>query len=94
MKGNVDQPKSLTVSLHRETDDVVLVEVSDTGSGMTDPTRIFEPFFSTKDDGMGMGLAICRSILEAHGGTIWARPNNPRGTVVSFRLTAAEVMPR
>jgi signal transduction histidine kinase len=62
------------------------VEVSDRGAGIEFPDKIFEPFFSTKEQGMGMGLAICRSIVEAHGGQLWAEKNEPRGTRFIFTL--------
>ncbi|MFO0946920.1 MAG: ATP-binding protein [Planctomycetota bacterium] len=67
----------------------ILVRVSDTGPGLaTDAGRdIFEPFVSTKPEGMGMGLAISRSIIEAHGGEIWAASNRPGGTGTSFYFT-------
>src|SRR5260370_23915109 len=66
----------------------VLVAVRDSGPGL-DPKRVdrlFEPFYTTKPSGMGMGLAICRSIIEAHGGRLWACTNEPRGTVFQFTL--------
>jgi two-component system, LuxR family, sensor kinase FixL len=66
----------------------VLVTVRDSGSGL-DPTsldRLFEAFYTTKADGMGMGLAISRTIVEAHGGRLWAMPNVPHGAVFRFRL--------
>lgn len=62
------------------------VEVRDNGSGLSEPNRIFEPFYSTKAGGMGMGLAICRSIVEAHQGRLWAESVSPRGTAFSFTL--------
>ncbi len=65
----------------------VTVTVADTGSGI-DPKRlgqIFDPFFSTKSEGMGLGLSICRSIVETHGGRLWASPQSPFGT--AFHLT-------
>ena len=64
------------------------VSVSDSGAGIAQDhaERLFEAFFTTKKSGMGMGLAICRSIVEAHQGRIWAEPNAPRGTVISFTL--------
>ena len=66
----------------------VMVSVSDTGAGVDaqDFERIFNPFFTTKLGGMGMGLSICRSIIEAHDGQLWAGPNTPRGTVFLFVL--------
>jgi hypothetical protein len=64
----------------------VLVAVKDNGTG-PDPAveeRMFQPFFTTKPDGLGMGLAICRSIVEAHGGGLWAAPRAPQGADVRF----------
>jgi signal transduction histidine kinase len=64
----------------------LLAAVEDTGTGL-DPAmadRIFAPFFTTKPDGMGMGLSICRSIIESHGGRFWASPRVPCGTVFQF----------
>ena len=60
----------------------------DTGPGLCLERlpRLFEPFYTTKPDGMGMGLAICRSIIEAHGGRLWASANKPRGAVFQFTL--------
>jgi signal transduction histidine kinase len=66
----------------------ILVEVRDSGQGL-DPARVdrlFETFYSTKASGMGMGLAICRSIIEVHGGTLSASANEPRGAVFQFTL--------
>jgi signal transduction histidine kinase len=66
----------------------VLVSVADTGPGV-DPAvrdRIFEPFVTTKANGTGMGLMFCKSIIDAHGGRLWAAPNTPRGTVLNFSL--------
>ena len=67
------------------------VAVEDSGSGIEqkDMDRIFSSFFTTKMDGMGMGLSICRSIIESHGGRLWATPRQPRGTIFRFTLPAA-----
>jgi signal transduction histidine kinase len=67
----------------------VIVSVADTGSGVgaEDVARIFTPLFTTKSEGMGMGLAICRQIIEAHDGRLWYSPNTPRGAVFQFKLT-------
>jgi signal transduction histidine kinase len=88
MSAVMDRPRQLTISSERlETDDV-LVAVKDTGSGIDPATadHIFESFFTTKPNGMGMGLSICRSIIEAHGGRFWASPNRPYGAVFQFTL--------
>jgi hypothetical protein len=66
----------------------VVVSVSDTGAGISsqDVDQIFNPLFTTKVDGMGMGLWICRSIIEAHDGRLWGAQNVPRGAVFQFVL--------
>jgi len=69
----------------------VLVAVRDTGPGI-DPAhleRIFEAFYTTKSSGVGMGLAICRSIIDAHGGRLWVDANRPRGAIFQFTLPGA-----
>jgi len=70
----------------------VLVAVGDSGPGI-DPghlDRVFEAFYTTKISGVGMGLSICRSIIDAHGGQLWANANEPRGAVFRFTLPAAQ----
>ena len=84
----IARPKSLVVRSRREGDHL-LVEVRDFGVGIKDPTLVFEPFFTTKESGMGMGLSISRSIVEAHGGRIWATANEDAGTTISFTLPLA-----
>jgi signal transduction histidine kinase len=68
-----------------------VLSVQDAGVGLTSEAtaRLFEPFYTTKPHGMGMGLAISRSIIEAHGGGLWARPNEGPGTTFSFNLPAS-----
>jgi PAS domain S-box-containing protein len=69
-----------------------LVAVRDSGPGL-DPShleRVFDAFYTTKSSGMGMGLSICRSIIDAHGGRLWAEANEPRGAVFQFTLPSAE----
>ena len=70
----------------RRIGDTVQTEISDRGPGIEHPEKIFEPFFTTKAHGMGMGLAICRSIVESHGGRLWAEANEPRGAIFVFTL--------
>ena len=70
----------------------VLVAVCDSGPGI-DPQnlqRVFEPFYTTKASGVGMGLSICRSIIDSHGGRLWAEANEPRGTLFQFTLPATQ----
>lgn len=67
----------------------VLVSVLDCGHGLKDPERLFEPFFSTKAEGLGMGLNICRTIIESHNGQLWAEANPSGGTIFRFCLPFA-----
>jgi signal transduction histidine kinase len=69
----------------------VLVAVEDSGPGLdqAQTDRLFEAFVTTKPGGLGMGLSICRSIIDAHGGRLWASPNLPNGAVFQFTLPAA-----
>ena len=67
-------------------DNAIRIAVSDNGAGIEAPQRIFEQFFTTKVQGMGMGLAICRSIIESHGGKIWAEQAEPNGATFVFTL--------
>jgi signal transduction histidine kinase len=63
--------------------------ITDAGEGLRDLEAVFEPFFTTKPTGLGMGLAICKSILDAHGGRLWAARNPTYGTTFAFALPAA-----
>lgn len=85
-----DGPRELTIATERHGEDGVLVSVRDTGPGLAvdDAERLFEPFYTSKASGMGMGLSICRSIVEAHGGRLWASPNLPRGAMFQFTVPA------
>jgi signal transduction histidine kinase len=69
----------------------VLISVSDTGAGLPaqQADQIFNAFFTTKTHGTGMGLRISRSIIESHGGRLWAADNSPRGATFQFTLPAA-----
>jgi signal transduction histidine kinase len=86
-----DGPRVLSVKSAIHDADAVIVSVADTGTGIgsQDIDRIFNQLFTTKTDGMGMGLSICRSIIEAHDGRLWFSANTPRGAVFQFVLPAA-----
>ena len=91
MAAVTDRRRELTVSIALAEPGHVQVTVEDTGPGL-DPAiapRIFEPFFTTKPDGLGMGLSICRSIIEAHGGQLWPSPRAPHGTAFHFTIPIA-----
>jgi signal transduction histidine kinase len=85
-----DGPRILSVKSEVHDAGGVTVSVADTGAGIAsqDAARIFNPRFTTKSDGMGMGLSICRSIIEAHDGRLWMTGNTPRGAVFQFLLRA------
>jgi PAS domain S-box-containing protein len=89
---SVDDPRrELSISTGRRGADEIMVAVRDAGPGI-DPEhleRVFHSFYTTKPSGMGLGLAICRSIVDAHGGRLWAAANEPRGAVFQFSLPKA-----
>ena len=72
-----------------EQDPIVEIAVIDRGHGLRDPDRLFEPFYSTKSEGLGMGLNICRTIIESHHGRLWAEANPDGGTIFRFTLPCA-----
>jgi signal transduction histidine kinase len=78
----------LTIKSQRNPDDQLLITVSDTGVGLPPESadKIFEAFFTTKPQGTGMGLSISRSIIESHGGRLWATTNPVQGTTFQFTL--------
>jgi len=86
MDGVVDGARALQIGSFRDGSDAIRVEVRDAGTGFNDAERVFEPFFTTKPHGMGMGLAICRSIVESHGGRLWTANNESHGATVAFTL--------
>jgi two-component system sensor kinase FixL len=88
MSGMGDRPCELAVGSGGSDANDVFVEVRDCGLGLEPANidRLFDSFYTTKPDGMGMGLAISRSIVEAHGGRLWAIPNKPHGAVFRFTL--------
>ena len=84
--------RELLISTEQSRTIGVLVAVRDSGPGI-DPEhieRVFEAFYTTKPSGMGMGLSICRSIIDAHGGRLWADANEPRGVAFQFTLPSPE----
>jgi signal transduction histidine kinase len=89
-----EEPRILCVKSEVHSDGVK-VSVRDTGTGISshDMNRIFDPLFTTKSGGMGMGLSICRSIIEAHSGRIWVGANEPRGAIIEFVLLADDGAP-
>jgi C4-dicarboxylate-specific signal transduction histidine kinase len=88
-----DRPRVLRISSELNEASEALVAVEDTGIGFDPATtdRIFEPLFTTKPNGMGMGLSICRSIVEAHCGRLWASPNSAHGTTFRFTVPLAAI---
>ena len=92
MSGVAEGARELLISTEQSGTNGVLVAVRDTGPGI-DPEhieRVFDAFYTTKSSGVGMGLSICRSIIEAHGGRLWADANEPRGAVFQFTSPSAE----
>jgi predicted ATPase/signal transduction histidine kinase len=91
-----EAPRVLTIASSRTSDGGVYVSVADTGPGIDPDTagRVFDSFFSTKSNGMGMGLAICRSIIEAHEGRIWVEPNTPHGAIFQFTVPPGNERPQ
>jgi signal transduction histidine kinase len=88
MHAVVDRPRELVITTGREASARVHVAVRDSGSGI-DPQlthRLFEAFYTTKPNGLGMGLSISRSIVEQHGGRLWAEPNDGPGTTFHFTM--------
>jgi PAS domain S-box-containing protein len=78
--------KTLSIQSGMHSPNAALVEISDNGVGLQDPDKVFEAFFTTKEHGMGMGLVICRTIIEAHEGQLWAKSNAGLATTFSFTL--------
>ena len=88
MAGNGDGSRELLIGTGKVESEGVFVTVADSGPGLPPGSfeRLFEAFYTTKPNGLGMGLPICRSIIEAHGGRMWATPNAPHGAIFQFTL--------
>jgi signal transduction histidine kinase len=88
MQSVTDRPRELVIRSRQDAMQNVLVGVTDCGVGIPaeNADRVFNPFFTTKSSGMGMGLSICRSIIEAHHGRLWATANVPFGATLQFTL--------
>ncbi len=94
MTAITNRPRLLWVESRIEESGDILVAVRDSGTGLDSKAdRVFTPFFTTKANGMGMGLRISRSLIEGHGGRLWAAPNFPHGAVFSFTLPVAAKSP-
>jgi PAS domain S-box-containing protein len=89
-------PRELTISTAMNEPGAALVTVCDSGPGVAPEhiERLFEPFYTTKATGLGMGLSICRSIIEAHGGRLWASANVPRGAIFEFMVPSIQMFQR
>jgi signal transduction histidine kinase len=88
--GLAHEPRRLMIRSALSNAGELLVSVEDTGPGIEaeHAEKLFAPFFTTKPQGIGMGLPICRTIIEAHGGRLWAARNEPRGAMFHFMLPA------
>jgi hypothetical protein len=89
---SVEGARKLSIKTEQDEADSILVSVRDSGPGI-DPKqldRVFEPFYTTKTSGVGMGLSICRSIIGAHGGRLWVDAEKGGGAVFQFTLPAAQ----
>jgi signal transduction histidine kinase len=88
MSTSGNEPRDLRISTARLRPDALLIAVQDSGPGVdsADLPRVFDTFYSTKPAGLGMGLSICRAIVESHGGTLWVSRGVPRGAIFQFTL--------
>jgi signal transduction histidine kinase len=91
MSGTSDGPRELQISTRRIDSSDLLVAVRDSGPGLAPATleRLFDAFYTTKTTGLGLGLSICRSIIESHGGRLWASANQPHGAIFQYTVPAS-----
>ena len=95
MSSVTDRPRVLRVGSKVNDEGSIEVTIRDSGTGIEEAIRhrIFDPLFTTKPAGMGMGLSICRRIIEAHGGRLWASPGTPHGTEFRFTIPGSNRPP-
>jgi signal transduction histidine kinase len=90
-----DRPRKLLIKTEQDEGDGVRLTVQDAGAGFDPQTadRLFDAFYSTKHDGMGIGLSVSRSIIESHRGRLWAAPNDGPGATFSFSVPRSPAAP-
>jgi hypothetical protein len=93
MESVTDRPRKLFVCSKLQGSDAIAVEIRDYGTGLADAEKIYDSFYTTKEKGMGMGLSICRSIVEAHGGRLGTVPSEGPGTTFFFTLPLRANLP-
>ncbi|WP_038957376.1 ATP-binding protein, partial [Bradyrhizobium japonicum] len=88
MSETTEGKRELLIQTARADAESIRVSITDSGPGLSAEglARLFEPFYTTKSGGLGVGLSICRSIIVAHGGRLWATANEPRGAVFQFTV--------
>jgi signal transduction histidine kinase len=94
MEAVTDRPKKLIIQSKIRSSNAILVEIQDYGAGVADSDKLFEAFYTTKEKGMGMGLSICRSIVEAHGGHLGISSSQGPGTTFFFTLPLGTSEPK
>jgi signal transduction histidine kinase len=93
MAGTDHQPRLLRLSTESNSSNTVLVTVTDNGPGLplSNKSDLFEAFFTTKPNGLGVGLTICRSIVETHGGQLWVNENTTSGATFKFTVPTEDL---